>query len=187
MTFTTWPQQFGLSQSHFLEQRGLPYQIWKRRGRAFIWAQLLEYLFVKSPLNPVTESLNRGPRYTGWSIWLRLAFCWHCIGIRVTLWYKKFILCGTTVNLMSTNSALRPDGPACTLHSVISQFLLPGARSLEKRKKHAAKVATYCHVYWAEPKEPTQFGSVSGSEIQNLPFSHSGIVSLHQSEPKDPT
>ena len=32
------------------------------------------------------------------------------------------------------------------------------------------KVATYRHVYRAEPKEPTQFGSVCGSEIQNLPF-----------------
>ena len=51
----------------------------------------------------------------------------------------------------------------------------------------ANKVATYRHVYQAEPKEPTQFGSVSGSEIQNLPFSHSGIVSLYWSEPKEPT
>ena len=32
------------------------------------------------------------------------------------------------------------------------------------------KVATYRHVYRAKPKEPTRFGSVSGSEIQNLPF-----------------
>ena len=47
------------------------------------------------------------------------------------------------------------------------------------------KVATYRHVYRAEPKESTQ--SVSGSEIQNLPFSHSGIVSLYRSEPKEPT
>ena len=45
------------------------------------------------------------------------------------------------------------------------------------------KVVTYHHVYRAEQKEPTQFGSVSGSEIQNLPFSHSGIVSLYRSEP----
>ena len=43
------------------------------------------------------------------------------------------------------------------------------------------------HAYRAEPKEPTQFGSVSGSEIQNVPFSHSGIVSLYQSEPEEPT
>ena len=49
------------------------------------------------------------------------------------------------------------------------------------------KVATYRHMYWAEPKEPTQFGSISGSEIQNLPFSDSGIVHLHRSEPKEPT
>ena len=49
------------------------------------------------------------------------------------------------------------------------------------------KVAIYRHVYRAEPKEPTLFGSVSGSEIQNLPFSHSGIVSLYRSEPKEPT
>ena len=41
----------------------------------------------------------------------------------------------------------------------------------------SAKVATCRHVYRAEPKEPTTFGSVSGSEMQNLPFSHSGIVS----------
>ena len=47
------------------------------------------------------------------------------------------------------------------------------------------EVATYRHNYWAEPKDPTQFGSVSGSEIQNLPFSHSGIVSLYRSEPKN--
>ena len=40
------------------------------------------------------------------------------------------------------------------------------------------KVATYRHMYRAEPKEPTQFGSVSGSEIQHLPFSHSGILSF---------
>ena len=49
------------------------------------------------------------------------------------------------------------------------------------------KVATYHHVYRAEPKEPTQFGSVSGLDIQNLPFSHNGIVSLYRSEPKEPT
>jgi len=48
------------------------------------------------------------------------------------------------------------------------------------------KVVTYRHVYRAEPKEPTQFGSVSGTEIQNLPFPHSGIVSLYRSEPKEP-
>ena len=42
----------------------------------------------------------------------------------------------------------------------------------------------YLHVYRAEPKEPTQFGSVSGSEIHNLPFSHSSIVSLYRSEQK---
>ena len=49
------------------------------------------------------------------------------------------------------------------------------------------KVATYRHVYRAEPKDLTQFGSVSGSETQNLPFSHNGIVSLYRSEPKEPT
>ena len=49
------------------------------------------------------------------------------------------------------------------------------------------KVATYRHVYPAKPKELTQFGSVSGSEIQNLPFSLSGSVSLYRTEPKEPT
>ena len=49
------------------------------------------------------------------------------------------------------------------------------------------KVATYRHMYRAETKEPTQFGSVSGSDIQNLPFPPSGIISLYQSEPKEPT
>ena len=49
------------------------------------------------------------------------------------------------------------------------------------------KVATYRHMYQAEPKEPIQFGSVSGLEIQNLPFSHNGNVSLYWPEPKDPT
>ena len=46
--------------------------------------------------------------------------------------------------------------------------------------------ASFIH-FRAERKEPTQFGSVSGLEIHNLPFSHSGIVSLHRSEPKEPT
>ena len=50
----------------------------------------------------------------------------------------------------------------------------------------AAKVATDRLEYRAEPKEPAQFGSVSGSEIQNLPFSISGIVSLYRPEPKEP-
>ena len=50
-----------------------------------------------------------------------------------------------------------------------------------------ANFATYRHLYRAEPKEPTQFVSVSGSEIQNLPFSLSGIVSLFPAEPKVPT
>ena len=54
-------------------------------------------------------------------------------------------------------------------------------------KLSKCKVAKYRHMYRAEPKEPTQYGSVSGSEIKNLPFSHSGIVSLYQSEPKEPT
>ena len=49
------------------------------------------------------------------------------------------------------------------------------------------KVAMYRHVYRAEPKEPTKFGSVSGLEIQNLPLSHCGIVSMYRSEPKEPT
>ena len=49
------------------------------------------------------------------------------------------------------------------------------------------KVAMYRHMYRQEPKEPTQFGSVSGSEIQNLPFSHSGIVSSYRAKPKEPT
>ena len=49
------------------------------------------------------------------------------------------------------------------------------------------KVEMYRHVYRAEPKEPTQFESVCGSEIQNLPFSLSGIVSLYRPEPKEPT
>ena len=35
-----WTQHFGLSYSSFLEQRGLPYLIWKRRFRTFIWPQL---------------------------------------------------------------------------------------------------------------------------------------------------
>ena len=48
---------------------------------------------------------------------------------------------------------------------------------------HIFKVAKYRHMYRAEPKEPTQYGSVSGSEIKNLPFSLSGIVSLYLSEP----
>ena len=49
-----------------------------------------------------------------------------------------------------------------------------------------SKVATYRHMYRAKPKQPTQFGSVSGSEIQNLPFSLSGFVSLYRAEPKEP-
>jgi len=51
----------------------------------------------------------------------------------------------------------------------------------------ASKVAMYRCVYRGEPKEPTQLGSVSGSEIHNLPFSHSGIVSLYRSDPEEPT
>ena len=50
-----------------------------------------------------------------------------------------------------------------------------------------SKVATYRHMYRAEPKEPTQFGSVSGSEIHNMPCPLRGIVSLYRSEAKEPT
>ena len=49
------------------------------------------------------------------------------------------------------------------------------------------KVAMYRHMYRADPKDTTQFVSVSGPEIQNLPFSLSGIISLYQSESKEPT
>ena len=55
------------------------------------------------------------------------------------------------------------------------------------KSEQICKVATYRNMYQAEPKEPTQFGSVSGLEIQNMPFSLSGIVSLYRSEPKEPT
>ena len=41
------------------------------------------------------------------------------------------------------------------------------------------KVVMYRHMYQADPKDC--------SEIQYLPFSHSGIVSLYRSEPKEPT
>ena len=63
----------------------------------------------------------------------------------------------------------------------------PREKEEKKWKSRTNKVATDRHVYWSKPKEPTQFGSVSGSEIQHLPFSHSGIVSLYRSEPKEPT
>ena len=49
------------------------------------------------------------------------------------------------------------------------------------------KVATYRLEYRDEPKESTHFGSVSGSEVQNSPFSLSGIESLYRAEPKEPT
>ena len=44
---TKWPQHFGLSLSHFMEESMLPYLIWKRIVRAFIWSQMLKYLLVK--------------------------------------------------------------------------------------------------------------------------------------------
>ena len=45
------------------------------------------------------------------------------------------------------------------------------------------KVATYRHVYRAEPKEPTKFGSVSGSEIQNGRVTRvEGAVPNHQGQ-----
>ena len=54
------------------------------------------------------------------------------------------------------------------------------------KNETAVKVAMDRPVYRPEPKEPAQFGSVSGSEIQNLPFFLSGIVSLYRPEPKEP-
>ena len=46
----------------------------------------------------------------------------------------------------------------------------------------------YHLVYRAEPKEPAQFGSVSGSEIHNLPFSlvvsHICIGQNQENQPK---
>ena len=50
-----------------------------------------------------------------------------------------------------------------------------------------SKVVMYRSVYRAEPKEPIQFVSVSGWEMQNVPFSLSGIVSLYRAEKHDPT
>ena len=44
--------------------------------------------------------------------------------------------------------------------------------------KETPKVATYRHVYRAKLKEPTQFGSVSGSEILNLPFRFNSIYTF---------
>ena len=55
------------------------------------------------------------------------------------------------------------------------------------RLANICKVATYRLEYRAKTKEQTQFGSVSGSEIQNLPFSLGGIISLYRAEPKEPT
>ena len=46
------------------------------------------------------------------------------------------------------------------------------------------KVATYRQVYRPEPKEPPNFVSCIGSEIQNLPICLSGIVSLYREEPQ---
>ena len=37
------------------------------------------------------------------------------------------------------------------------------------------------------PKELAQFGSVSGSEILNLPISLNGIISLYLAEPEEPS
>ena len=54
----------------------------------------------------------------------------------------------------------------------MSFFQKKSAKGGRKRKVsdciQKLKVATYRHVYLAEPKGPTQFGSVSGSEIQNI-------------------
>ena len=45
----------------------------------------------------------------------------------------------------------------------------------ELRRIDRFKVATYRHLYRAEPKEPTKFGSVSGSEIHFQPTFSNGI------------
>ena len=42
---TMWPLHFGMVLSHFLKQIRLPYLIWKRIVRSFIWPQLLKYFW----------------------------------------------------------------------------------------------------------------------------------------------
>ena len=71
--------------------------------------------------------------------------------------------------------ASSPSFDASTLTSTVEKFPL------------ISKVAAYRLEYRADPKEPTQFGSVSGSDIQNLPISLSDIVSLYRAEQKEPT
>ena len=73
-----------------------------------------------------------------------------------------------------------PSGGSCVCAHAIGEF--DSCQVIQ-----TSKVATHRHMYRAEPKEPTQFVSVSCSDIQNLPFSHSGIMSLYRSEPKEPT
>ena len=107
---------------------------------------------------------------------------------------RYFYLSGYTLTLSAAAAAgfgkdidrkLNKDGRAL-FRGVEGQHGGPAARPL-LGECMISKVATFHHVYRAEPKESTQFGSVSGSEIQNVPFSHSGIVSLYRSEPKEPT
>ena len=72
-----WPQHFGLPHSHFLEQRGLPYQIWKRRGRAFIWPQNFAQKIARSRLKLTSDILSRPALYNGES-WVVTVRVWYC-------------------------------------------------------------------------------------------------------------
>ena len=47
---TKWPLHFEMVLSHFLEHIKLPYLIWKRIFRSFIWPQLLKYFWWNKPV-----------------------------------------------------------------------------------------------------------------------------------------
>ena len=56
-----WTQHSGLPHIHFLEQRGLPSLIWKRRCRAFIWNKFLKYFLLKKAFFRPCRSLKVRP------------------------------------------------------------------------------------------------------------------------------
>ena len=86
-------------------------------------------------------------------------------------------------DVLETNLKLQSHGPG----SKNIHMGMPQSFRVSNLHCQGCELATYRHMYPVEPKEPTQFGSVSGSGIQNLPFSHSGMVSLNRSDPKEPT
>ena len=100
---TKWPLHFEMVLSHFLEQIKLPYLIWKRIFRSFIWPKLLKYFWWNKPVMGWLYDSQNQPSYSSQRVT-------HSAASNQTSTFRNWPLEQSDLKLKGVQSELRRPG-----------------------------------------------------------------------------